>query len=231
LNQGRSAPVKSQLAQERPRVAGIAWHDGRSRPALRRSHVPETRPSGTFSQRDRDLILSVGRLERYKGHQRAIEALPELLKHRPGVHLRIAGGGPYANQLQALARRLRLASRVEIGAIPPSDRSGMADLMVRAGVVVLLSDYEAQPLAVMEALALGRPVVATDATGLHEFVVRGLAHGVSPRASPKEVARAILQALDAPAMTPLRLPTWDDCAARVLEVYRSIENRIGFLTG
>jgi len=176
-------------------------------------------PSATV---DRDLILSVGRLERYKGHQHAIDALPEMLRHRPGLHLRIAGTGTYAAELAALAQRLGVASQVEIGAVPPSDRSGMAGLMARAAVVVLLSDYEAQPLALMEALALGRPVVATDATGIHEFVERGLVRGVPIRASTADVAGAILGALDAPAAAPVALPTWDDCAARVLAVYRSI---------
>lgn len=171
---------------------------------------------------DRDLIVSVGRLERYKGHQKVIEALPELLTRRPHAHVRIAGDGSYANELQALARRLGVATRVEIGAIPPSDRSGMADLMARAGVVALLSDYESQGLAVLEALALGRPVVVTDATALHEFVLGGLAHGVPAQASPREVAEAIVQGLERPTRSSVRIPTWDDCAAQVLEVYRSI---------
>jgi glycosyltransferase involved in cell wall biosynthesis len=171
---------------------------------------------------DHDLILSVGRLERYKGHQHAIDALPEMLRHRPDLHLRIAGTGTYAGELAARAQRLGVASHVEIRAVPPSDRSGMAGLMARAAVVVLLSDFEAQPLALMEALALGRPVVATDATGIHEFVARGLVRGVSLGAPTADVARAILGALDAPAAVPVALPTWDECAARVLAVYRAI---------
>lgn len=171
---------------------------------------------------DHNLIVSVGRLERYKGHHRAIAALPQLMLTRPGVRLRIVGSGPYETQLHAAARQLGVADRVAIAAIPASDRSAMADLMASAGVVVLLSDYESQGLAVVEALALGRPVVVTDATALHEFVARGLARGVPAGASPAELAAAILEALGAPPSHPPRLTTWDDCARQLLALYQSI---------
>jgi glycosyltransferase involved in cell wall biosynthesis len=198
-------------------------------PGLRGSHI-EVISNGAKSAGlrnpvigvDPDLIVSVGRLEHYKGHHRAIAALPQLALGRPGVRLRIAGSGPYEAQLRGAARRLGVADRVEIARIAPTDRIAMADLMARAGVVVLFSDYESQGLAVMEALALGRPVVVTDASALHEFVERGLARGVAAGASTGELAAAILQALDAPPSPPARLTTWDDCAQQLLALYQSI---------
>ncbi|MDP9247838.1 MAG: glycosyltransferase family 4 protein [Candidatus Dormibacteraeota bacterium] len=171
---------------------------------------------------DRDLIVSVGRLERYKGHHHAIDALPRLAQSRPLVHLRIAGTGPYERQLRNAAKRIGVADRVEISAIAPADRTSMADLMARAGVVVLFSEYESQGLAVMEALGLGRPVVVTDSTALHEYVERGLAQGVAAGASKGELAEAILQALARPPLPPRRLATWDDCAQQLLALYQSI---------
>ncbi len=140
----------------------------------------------------------------------------------PGVRLRIVGNGPYEAQLYAAAKQFGVADRVAIAAIPASDRFAMADLVATAGVVVLLSDYESQGLAVMEALALGWPVVVTDATALREFVEDGLARGVPARASPAEVAAAILRALRAPASQPRRLTTWDDCALQLLALYQSL---------
>jgi glycosyltransferase involved in cell wall biosynthesis len=98
----------------------------------------------------------------------------------------------------------------------------MAGMLARAGVVVLLSDYEAHPLAVMEALAAGRPVVGTDATGLHELVEQGLIAPVSPTATPAEIATAILGRLDAPPRPPVHLPGWDDCAATLMELYWTV---------
>src|SRR6185312_2251992 len=90
------------------------------------------------------LITSVGRLERYKGHHRVIEALPYIRARRPEARLRILGRGPYEPQLRRLADRLNVARHVEIGALPPSDRSAIAGVLAESSVVVLLSDYESQ---------------------------------------------------------------------------------------
>jgi glycosyltransferase involved in cell wall biosynthesis len=68
--------------------------------------------------RDAPLIVSVGRLERYKGHHRVIAAFGELVKRRPRARLRVCGEGPYKPQLQRLAERLGLQASVTIGGLP-----------------------------------------------------------------------------------------------------------------
>src|SRR5207302_1617097 len=100
-----------------------------------------------------DVIVSVGRLERYKGHHRVIAALPRVAQARPGVRLRVLGSGPYQQPLHRLATDLGVEDRVEICAIAPSDREGLARALREASLVTLLSEYEAQPLAVLEALS------------------------------------------------------------------------------
>jgi glycosyltransferase involved in cell wall biosynthesis len=66
------------------------------------------------------LIVSIGRLEHYKGHHRVLAALPEILKRRPEARLWIAGTGPYEANLRALAHQLGVANRVDIHAVPAS---------------------------------------------------------------------------------------------------------------
>jgi glycosyltransferase involved in cell wall biosynthesis len=167
------------------------------------------------------LIVSVGRLERYKGHHRVIAALPAVLDRCPGARLRIVGAGPYQSELCRLARRLGVDDRVEIGATPPGDRQGMATLLARAALVTLLSEYEAHPLAVMEALALRRPVLVADSSGLRELAERGLVRAIPLRSSAAEVAAAVLEQLRAPLAPPaVSLPTWEECAAALVEVYQ-----------
>lgn len=169
------------------------------------------------------LIVSVGRLERYKGHHRAIQAMPRILRRVPGAKLRILGEGPYKEELVALAGRLGLEGSVEIGGIPPSERSRLAAVLGAASLVVLLSEYEAHPVAVLEALALGRRVLVTDCSGFMEMVEAGAVGAVAPDASDAQVADAILAALGSErAPSPAALPDWQDCADRLEEVYRSV---------
>jgi glycosyltransferase involved in cell wall biosynthesis len=184
--------------------------------------LPQPEP-GAAPDPDCPLILSVGRLEAYKGHQRLIAALPFLLDLIPTARVRIAGSGPYEPQLRRLAEQLRVASRVEIAAVPPENRGEMASLLQRASVVTLLSEYEAQAIAVTEALALGRPVVVGYAAGLMEFADRGLARAVSLDASPADVAAAVFEQLVRPVRVPsFEMPTWDDCAEQLRALYLDV---------
>ncbi|MCE7987607.1 MAG: glycosyltransferase family 1 protein [Caldilinea sp. CFX5] len=173
-----------------------------------------------------DLIMSVGRLERYKGHQRLLTALPYILQQRPTVHLRIAGHGPYEAKLQQLAEQLGVAHRVEIRGIPVADRNTMATELAQARLVTLLSDYETHPMAALEALALKRPVLVTKTSGLQELAEQGLARAVALDSTPQEVAAAVLDQMENPLIPgKLELPTWDDCARELLLLYRACVGR------
>jgi glycosyltransferase involved in cell wall biosynthesis len=169
------------------------------------------------------LIASIGRLERYKGHQRILSAFPHILKEKPEARLWIAGAGPYETELRRQAARLGVADRVDIRAVPAADRGAMARELSKVGLVVLLSEYETQPIAVLEALALGRPALVADSSGMTELAERGLARAVPLRSSPEQVAAAALDQLCRPlAPQPLKLPTWDDCASGLLALYESV---------
>ena len=166
------------------------------------------------------VLVSIGRLERYKGHHRVIEALPHLLPHHPDVRVEVLGSGPYEQDLLALAEQLGVADRVAIHFVPPPDRAAMARRLARTSVVCLISDYEAHPVAVMEALSLGRPVVVARTSGLTELVERGWAVGVEAEAAPQVVADALLAQLERPVgPDPSELPTWETCVDGLEEVY------------
>lgn len=180
--------------------------------------VPPSNPNP-----DETLILSIGRLERYKGHQRVISALPRVREQIPDVQLRIVGSGPFERELRRCAREHGVADRVQLGPLPASDRAGMAALLSRAALVTLMSEYEAHPISVIEALAMRRPVLVADTSGLSEFARMGQARAIPLNSTPDEVAAAIVQQITDPLVAPeVELPSWDDCAASVLRVYRSI---------
>ena len=188
------------------------------------SQLPKIEPVTLDSKNP--MILSVGRLERYKGHHRIIEAFPKILESQPAARLRILGQGPYESELRQMARDFGIADRTEIGAVSPTDRQGMASVLAEATVVTLLSEYEAHPIAVMEALSLKRPVLVADTSGLSELAEQGLVRAIPLESSPDQVAEAVLRQLHDPLIpASIDLPTWEQCAAKLLAVYADVVER------
>jgi glycosyltransferase involved in cell wall biosynthesis len=168
-------------------------------------------------------IITVGRVERYKGHHKAIEALPHLLPTHPDAHVMVLGAGPYEDDLLRLADSLGVRDRVSIEFVPPVDRALMAERVSSASVMTLLSDYEAHPVAVMEALTAGTPAVVSRTSGLTELADGGLVVGVERDATPEQTAAAIARQLEDPIVPdPATLPTWETCVAGVADTYDSI---------
>ena len=173
-------------------------------------------------------IVSSGRLERYKGHHRVIEALPHVMREIPKAHLIVLGSGQYEDELRRTAVRVGVSERVTITNIPPADRQAMADALVESSVVAALSDYEAHPIAVMEALSVGRPVVGCDIAGIGELVAEGWVRGVPPESSEARVARALVETISSPnTVSPSELPTWDACARRLGDIYLKMTRKSG----
>ena len=173
------------------------------------------------------LLLSVGRLERYKGHHRVIKAFPELLRRLPGARLKIVGAGPYEQQLRDLVRSLGLVGCVTFELIPPGERQRLTDLLCSAGLIVLLSEYEAHPVAVMEALSVRRPVLVADTSGLRELAQKGLCRSIPLRATPSMVAAAISDELQSDQQPrQVELPDWNDCTQQLLRIYYAALNRL-----
>jgi glycosyltransferase involved in cell wall biosynthesis len=190
--------------------------------------LPSAAP-GTVSIKGR--IISPGRLEQYKGHHRVIEALPYVIKQLPDAHLLVLGHGPYEPELRALADRLGVGDRMVIKQVPPGDRVAMATTLAEANVIAAMSDYEAHPVAVMEALSVGRPVVGYDIAGIGELVAEGLVHGVAPGASPAMVAERLVTVMAAPLPTAIpELPTWDTATAQLAQLYRAVAGRRAILS-
>jgi glycosyltransferase involved in cell wall biosynthesis/O-antigen/teichoic acid export membrane protein len=167
-----------------------------------------------------DLIVSSGRLERYKGHHRVIEAIPIVQRSVPDAKLKILGAGPYEGDLRTLIKRLHMDESITIDYIPPGDRARVAESLSEAAVLAALSEYEAHPVAVMEALALGIPAVGLDAAGLGDLVEDDLITGVPNDAPAEAVAQVLVSALArGRSAVSARLPTWDAAAADVARIY------------
>jgi glycosyltransferase involved in cell wall biosynthesis len=144
------------------------------------------------SGRERDLILSVGRLSREKDHRTLLRAMTLIPPERPW-RLAILGDGPERTALQAVARSYGLADRVEFAGYV----TDVFSWMMRASILVLSSIYEGLPCVIMEALACGTPVVSTDCPhGPREILEGGRYGTLTPVGDPVAMATAIVAALD-----------------------------------
>ena len=113
-----------------------------------------------------------------------------------------------------------LEASVTIEYIPPHHRERMAQVLGRSAVVAALSEYEAHPVAIMEALTLGIPTVGLDTAGIGDLVEDGLVRGVPRDASPAVIARTLIAALEGQRVSSsAMLPTWDSAAADLAHIY------------
>jgi glycogen synthase len=200
-----------------PRDHFVVIPTGADLPAITGSRPVSTEP----------IIASVGRLERYKGHHRLLAALPAILREEPAARVWLAGAGPYEADLRELAQRLGVADRVDIHSVPSTDRQAMANELSKVALVVLLSEYETQPAAVLEGLALGRPALVADTSGLSELARRGLVRAIPLESTPEQVARAVVDQLRDPLLPPsdLELPTWERCTTDLIALYQAVARR------
>lgn len=172
---------------------------------------------------DEVVLATIGRLERYKGHDRVIAAMPELLKTCPDARLLVVGVGPYEETLQAQAEALGVADRVELTSVAAGDAAGMARLLQRVSLVVLMSEFETHPLTALEAAAAHRRLLVADRAGLLEIAENGLARAIPLDSSPQQLAVAIIEELVKPPPSgPVDLPSWDDCALALDGLYRDV---------
>ncbi|CAN5241097.1 hypothetical protein BH09ACT1_BH09ACT1_07100 [soil metagenome] len=104
------------------------------------------------------VFITVGRLSPEKNHARLIRAFAVVHAERPATALVIVGAGPLGDELQAAIDELRLGDAVWLAGHQPNPHS----LMAAADCFVLSSNYEGQPMVLLEAAIIGLPIVTVD---------------------------------------------------------------------
>jgi poly(glycerol-phosphate) alpha-glucosyltransferase len=150
---------------------------------------PAAEPSaGPPENRDVNLAVMVTRLVDQKRVDHAIAAWPAVLMERPSARLDIYGDGPLRARLQAQIDELEVGGAVTLRGYRP----GASDALSTAAALVVSSNYEGQPLVVLEALARGCPVVAYDVSyGLADMVEPGVTGELVPPGDIAALAAAI----------------------------------------
>lgn len=139
------------------------------------------------------VMTTVANLIPLKGHRYLMEAMPEIVRTCPQVRYVIVGDGPHRPALEQLVRRLSLDGHVVFtGVVDEARRNAILQL---SRVVVLPSLSEGLPVSLLEAMAFGKPVVATDAGGIREVVEDHRTGLLVPPRRPEALAAALLPVL------------------------------------
>ena len=148
-------------------------------------------------------IISIGSLQPYKGHVYLVRACVELQKRSIPFRCRIVGGGDLYPQLEQLIHENHLEESVEL--VGPRTQDEVSELLrtancyVQPSVITSSGKMEGIPVALMEAMASGIPVVATCISGIPELVRNGDTGWLVPPEDVTAIADALSQIYSGPA--------------------------------
>jgi len=152
--------------------------DDEVRAARARLNIPpDVFPAGT-----------VTRLMPSKGNEYLVAATAEAIRQMPSLRVYIAGEGELQQTLEEQARALGLGDRL----VCLGFQRDVAEVLSALEIVVFPSLWEGTPLTAFEALAMGKPIVATDADGLADILTSGVDARIVPRRDAPALARAIV---------------------------------------
>lgn len=161
-------------------------------------------PPGAESVR----LISVARLVEKKGIAVALEALALIKERGPNpFHYEIVGDGPLRGHLEERVEHLGLGADVHfLGALPSEEVRSLLDrshILLAPSVTAVDGDQEGIPVAIMEAMAMGLPVVSTWHGGIPELVHDGVSGYLVPERDPQALGEALSQLLEHPDLWPV----------------------------
>lgn len=169
------------------------------------------RRAGGFGDED-VFFLSVGRLVYAKAHEHLVSAMSKIVQDMPNAKVGICGDGGLRHDLEMQIHLLRLENHIRLFGM----RDDVTKYLAAADVFVLPSRMEGLPIALLEAMLAGLPVIATRLEGVDEVVEDGVHGLLVPTESPDALAKAILQLCRDPE---LRRRMGAAARRRVLESY------------
>ena len=155
-------------------------------PSLDTQAIIRRRSELGFTETD-VIVGCVAVLSRQKGVTYLLQAAGPMMQRDPRIRLLIVGGGPNENALREEAKALGIASRV----VFTGWRNDATSFLPLLDVFVMSSLWEAMPMALLEAMAAGRPIVVTDVADNRAIVDGGRCAMVVPPKDPQAIADAV----------------------------------------
>ena len=190
---------------------------------------------------DQPVLFTLGRMVYKKGFNVLLDAMPRVLAQHPNAVLVLVGQGDLFNDLQAQARRLGIAQHVIMPGVVGHDDVPtyfeMANVAVFPSVHDQRGNVDGLPNVLLEAMSLGKPIVASRIAGIPQVITDG-EHGLlTPEGDAPALAAAINRLLDAPSLAQQlgwaarqrveRELRWSDIAARFEAVYEQAAQHYG----
>ncbi|MFI5323867.1 MAG: glycosyltransferase [Thermodesulfobacteriota bacterium] len=145
------------------------------------------------NRREFPIVLTIARLDKQKGHKFLLKAARDV----PSTLFVFVGDGPERENLENEALELGLNDRV----IFLGRRNDISALLDGCDLFVLPSLFEGLPLSIMEAMAAGKPVIASDIGGIDELIINGNTGYLTPPGDPQALATAINMLLSTPRLS------------------------------
>lgn len=165
------------------------WDKVRTIPCgLDRSYIDACDPDEP-ADGERNAFVCIARLSPQKGQVLLIDAVAEVARHHPDVHLRLIGDGELRPVLEARIAELGIGDNVTLVGWLSSDAVRQEIRQARA--LVLSSFGEGLPIVIMEAMAMRRPVLSTWVAGIPELVRNGIDGWTYPAGNASAIAEAM----------------------------------------
>lgn len=143
-----------------------------------------------FRVADKEILIgAIGRLTWPKGFEFFIQAIPDILQALPNARFLLVGDGALRHNLETLARSLNLQNHLLFA----GQRTDIRDILTALDVVVVPSIQEGFPVLTLEAMAMEKPIVATEIDGITEQITDGMEGLLVPPRVPAAIAQATIR--------------------------------------
>ncbi|MBC7329579.1 glycosyltransferase [bacterium] len=134
-------------------------------------------------------ILNIGKFKKAKNHLLLVEAFSKAVKEMPNLRLHLVGDGSLRRKVENRVKKLGLEEKVFFWGW----RSDIPEILADCDIFALSSDWEGFGIVLIEAMASGKPIVATDVGGIPEVVEDEITGILVPPRDPEALANAILR--------------------------------------
>jgi len=143
------------------------------------------------------VFLHIGRFSLQKNHRLLIEAFEQVIKECPNGTLFLVGDGKLRTEIEKIVKGKSLEQKIHFLGL----RRDIPELLAGCDIFVLSSDWEGVPMTILEAMAAGRPVIATAVGGVPELVEGGVTGLLVPPQDIQALSKAIVRLADDPSLS------------------------------